>query len=266
MSHSDLHRIITAALEGKQKQQHAYRALANNYASLMCSFKVKFHSGKESITSSIFIQNKCEHLEDETENAISLTKMRAAIHKLQPQDLEFPIPEKTTSHIGNDGPKDVMMEDLSGTTFHSCPNNIYHQLLDIIQMILTDQQYQYLIIQLKTFRLNDAQRNGFKFTMNSHTDSFTDNQLIQVQNLLSHDRLNNGQFNIFTRMVNTSQQKLVCCMQVDEWEKHLLHAKSLKNYSCMVKFVVVLVQQELVHLIYHEDVHFTVSSRRGHQI
>ncbi len=53
LSHSDLHRIITAALEGKQKQQHAYRALANNYASLMCSFKMKFHSGKESITSSI---------------------------------------------------------------------------------------------------------------------------------------------------------------------------------------------------------------------
>jgi hypothetical protein len=50
LSHSDLHRIITAALEGKQKQQHAYRALANNYAYLMCSFKMKFHSGKESIT------------------------------------------------------------------------------------------------------------------------------------------------------------------------------------------------------------------------
>ncbi len=101
LRHSDLHRIITAALEGKQKQQHAYRVLANNYESLMSSFKMKFHSEKESITSSIFIQNGCEHLEDDTENAISLSKMRAAIHKLQPQDLEFPIPEKTTSHIGN---------------------------------------------------------------------------------------------------------------------------------------------------------------------
>jgi hypothetical protein len=129
----------------KQKQQHAYHAFANNDASLMSSFKMKFHSGKESITSSIFIQNERKHLEDDTENAISLTKMRAAIHKLQPQDLEFPIPEKTTSHIGNDGPKEVMMKDPSGTTFHSCLNNIYHQLLDIIQMILTDQQYQYPI-------------------------------------------------------------------------------------------------------------------------
>ncbi len=107
---------------------------------------MKFHSGQESITSSIFIQNEREHLEDDTENAISLTKMRAAIHKLQPQDLEFLIPDLTTSHIGNDGPKEVMMEDPSCTTFHSCPNNIYHQLLDIIQMILTDQQYQYCII------------------------------------------------------------------------------------------------------------------------
>ncbi len=221
LSHSDLHLKITAALEGKQKQQHAYHALANNYASLMCSFKMKFHSGRESITSSIFIQNKHEHLEHDTENAISLTNMRAAIHKLQPQDLEFPIPEKTTSHIGNDGPKEVMMEDPYGTTFHSCPNNIYHQLLDIIQMILTDQQYQYLIIQLKTYRLNDAQWNELKSTMNSHTDSFTDNQWIQVQNLLSHNRLNDGQFNIFTDMVDTSRQKLVLLHAGGGTGKHL---------------------------------------------
>ena len=187
LSHSDLHRIITAALEGKQKQQHAYRALANNYVSLMSSFKMKVHSEKESITSSIFIQNECEQREDDTENAISLSKMRAAIHKLQPQNLEFPIPEKTTTHIGNDGPKEIMREDPSGSTLHPCPNNIYQQLLDIIQMIFTDQQYQYLITQLKTYRLNDAQWNGFKFIMNSHTNSFTDNQWIQVQNLLSHD-------------------------------------------------------------------------------
>jgi hypothetical protein len=204
-----LHRIITAALEGKQKQQHAYHALANNYASLMSSFKMKFHSEKESITSSIFIQNECEHLEDDIKNAISLSKMRAAIHELQPQDLEFPIPEKTTTHIGNDGPKEIMTDNSSGTTFHPCPNNIYLQLLDIIQMIFTDQHYQYLIIQLKKYHLNDTQWNGFKSTMNSHTDSFTDNQWIQVQNLLSHDQLNDGQFNIFTDMIDTSRQKLV---------------------------------------------------------
>ena len=135
--------------------------------------------------------------------------MRAAIHKLQPQDLEFPIPEKTTSHIGNDGPKEVMTEVPSGTTFHLCPNNIYHQLLDIIQMNLTDQQYQYLIIQLKRYHLNDAQWTEFKSILNSNTNSFTDNQWSQVQNLLCHNRLNDGQINIFTDMINTSQQKLV---------------------------------------------------------
>jgi hypothetical protein len=140
LNHSDLHCIITAALEGKQKQQHAYRALANNYASLMSSSKMKFHSEKESITSSIFIQNGCEHLEDDTV-AISLSKMRAAIHKLQPQDLEFPISEKTTTHIGNDGPKKIMTEDPPGSTRHPCPNYIYQQLLIIVQMIFTDQQY-----------------------------------------------------------------------------------------------------------------------------
>ncbi len=86
-----------------------------------------------------------------------------------------------------------MTEDPSGSNLHPCPNNIYQQLLDIIQMVFTDQQYQDLIIQLKTCRLNDAQWNGFKSTINSHTNSFTDSQWIQVQDLLSHDRLNDGQ-------------------------------------------------------------------------
>ena len=102
------------------------------------------------------------HLEQDKENTVSLTEMRMAFHKLQPQDLEFPIPEKTTSsNIGNDGPKEDMIEDRSGTTFHSCPNNIYHQLFEKIQTSLTDQKYQYLIIQLKTYRLNDIQWTEF---------------------------------------------------------------------------------------------------------
>jgi hypothetical protein len=57
--------------------------------------------------------------------------------------------------------------------------------------------------------LNDAQWNGFKSTMNSYINSFTDNQWIQVEHILSHDRLNGGQFNIFTNMIDTSRQKLV---------------------------------------------------------
>jgi len=124
--------------------------------------------------------------------------------------LEFPIPEKTTSsHIGNDGPKEDMIEDCSGTTFHSCPNNIYHQIFETIQTSLMDQKYQYLIIQLKTYRLNDIQWTEFKSILNAHINSFTDDQWSQVQYLLSHDRLNDGQFSIFTDMIDTSQQKLV---------------------------------------------------------
>ena len=90
LSYSDLHRIVTAALEGRHNQQHANCALANNYASLMCLFEVKIHAEKESITSSIFMQNKHVHLEEDTENAISLTEMRAANHKLQHQIWNFP--------------------------------------------------------------------------------------------------------------------------------------------------------------------------------
>jgi hypothetical protein len=96
LSYSDLHRIITAALEEGYKQQQAYRALANNYASLMCSFEMTTKSDTKSIASSIFKQNKHVHLENDKENTVSLTEMRTSIHKLQHQDLEFPIPEKTT--------------------------------------------------------------------------------------------------------------------------------------------------------------------------
>ena len=50
------------------------------------------------------------HLEQDKENTVSLTEMRTAIYKLQPQDLEFTTPEKTTSsNIGNDGPKEDMI-------------------------------------------------------------------------------------------------------------------------------------------------------------
>jgi len=45
--------------------------------------------------------------------------------------------------------------------------------------------------------------------MNDHKYSFTDDQWSQVQYLLSHDRLKNSQFSIFTDMIDTSQQKLV---------------------------------------------------------
>jgi len=61
-----------------------------------------------------------------------------------------------------------MIEDRSGTTFHSCPNNIYHQLFETIQTSLTDQKYHYLIIQLKTYFLNDIQWTEFKPKLNAH--------------------------------------------------------------------------------------------------
>ena len=136
LSYSDLHCIITAALERGYKQQQAYRALANNYASLVCSFQMTIKPDTKSIASSIFKQNKHVHLEQDKENTVSLTEMQTAIHKLQPQDLEFPVPEKTTSsNIGNDGPRKDMIEDRSGTTFHSCPNNIYHKLFETIHQV-----------------------------------------------------------------------------------------------------------------------------------
>jgi hypothetical protein len=113
--------------------------------------------------------------------------MRTAIHKFQPEDLDFPIPEKTTSKIGNDGPREDAIEDQSGTTFCSCPNDIYQELLGIIQTTFTDQQYKYLIIQLKRYHLIDAQWTKFKSILNSHRIAFSDDQWSQVSHLLSHN-------------------------------------------------------------------------------
>jgi len=52
----------------------------------MWSFEMTLKPDKKSIASSIFKQNKHVHLEQDKENTVSLTEMRTAIHKLQPQD------------------------------------------------------------------------------------------------------------------------------------------------------------------------------------
>jgi hypothetical protein len=62
---------------------------------------------------------------------------------------------------------------------------------------------------LKTYRLNDIKWTEFESILNAHNFFFTDDQWSQVPYLLSHDRLNDGQFSIFTDMMDTSQQKLV---------------------------------------------------------
>ena len=102
-----------------------------------------------------------------------------------------------------------MIEDHSGTTFCSYTNDIYQELLDIIQIPFTDKQYEYLIIQLQNYCLVDAQLTEFKSKINTHRVAFTDDQWSQVSYLFSHNQLNDGQFSIFTDMLDTSRQKLV---------------------------------------------------------
>ncbi len=83
----DLHCIIMAAVKGHDKQHLAYHASTNNYiSSLMCSSNLKNHNIKGTTSSPISMQHNIMHSANLTENTISLTNLRSAIHKLQPKD------------------------------------------------------------------------------------------------------------------------------------------------------------------------------------
>jgi hypothetical protein len=51
---TDLHQIIAAALEGREKQPTAYNALRNNYTSLMCASYLANHPYENAARSPIF--------------------------------------------------------------------------------------------------------------------------------------------------------------------------------------------------------------------
>ena len=80
--------------------------------------------------------------------------------------------------------REQFIPSVVGTSFCSRPNNIYCQLLEINQTTFTDQQYEYLIIQLKRYHLIDVQWTEFKSILISLTNRFTDDQWNQVLYLL----------------------------------------------------------------------------------
>jgi hypothetical protein len=93
LTSTDLHHIVTAALEEHDKRQTAYNALRNNYTSLMCS----------SYLGNTLMEVQLHHLFSCSKKIMSksnLSKMRSEIHKLQPEDLEYSIIENPITNSG----------------------------------------------------------------------------------------------------------------------------------------------------------------------
>ncbi len=68
--------------------------------------------------------------------------MRAAIHKLQPEDLEQPIVENPTSTIGTNGSIENPLENLAHISIQSCTSQIYQEILTIIHTPFSKEQYE----------------------------------------------------------------------------------------------------------------------------
>ena len=95
---------------------------------------------------------------------------------------------------------------------------------------------------MKLYHFSDEQWNILKATLKDNKDGFTDNQWKMVNNLLSENRLNDEQFEIFVDMLDISTQKLVLLHAGGGTGKLLLHVKSLKSLLEGMKFVVAHVQ------------------------
>ncbi len=75
--------------------------------------------------------------------------------------------------------------------------------------MFTKKQFKYFIDTMKLYHYSDEQWNILKATLKDNKDGFTDDQRKMVNNLLSENRLNDEQFEIFVDMLDTSTQKLV---------------------------------------------------------
>ncbi len=71
------------------------------------------------------------------------------------------------------------------------------------------ERFEYLIHQIRKYHFTDEQWSKLKTKLGCCRLRFTNCQWDQLSHLLLQDQLNNGQFSLFTKMLNTSKQKLV---------------------------------------------------------
>ncbi len=79
---TDLHCIIVAALDGRDKKSLHYHVLKNSYISLMCASYMANHPYEIEARSPIFNQLNIRTAEEIDDHCFSLSKMRLEIHKL----------------------------------------------------------------------------------------------------------------------------------------------------------------------------------------
>ena len=119
---------------------------------------------------------------------------------------------------------------------------------------------------MQLYHFTDEQWNNLKAILIDHRDGFTNDQWKTVFHLLSENRLNDEQFQIFVDMLDTSTQKLVLLHAGGGIGNLLLHVKSLKSWPGKMKFVIVRVQPGLVLCTYHRAKLSIVFSRHGHKV
>ena len=175
----------------------------------MCASYMANHPYEIEARSPIFNQLNIRTTKEIDDHCFSLSKMRSEIHKLKPEDLEETIIDKSTTHPGTNGPNKNQNGDWNKMSTSICNEKTYKILLSIIQTMFTKKQFKYLIDTMKLYHFSDEQWNILKATLKDNKDGFTDDQWKMVNNLLSENRLNDEQFEIFVDMLDISTQKLV---------------------------------------------------------
>jgi hypothetical protein len=110
---------------------------------------------------------------------------------------------------GDQGPDEGLIEDHSDTTLVSCTCDAYQELFEIVHIAISVEQFEYLICQIQNYRLTDEQWSKLKTVLDCCRLRLTNCQSTQLSHLLQQDQLNDGQFSIFIKMLNTPKQKLV---------------------------------------------------------
>jgi hypothetical protein len=159
---TDLHCIIVAALDGREKKPVHYHVLRNNYTSLMCASYMANHPYGIESRPPIFKQQNIHTTDELDDNCFSLSKMRLEIHKLKPEDLDETIIEKPTTHPGTNGPNENQNGDWNKMSILICGEKTYRILLSISQAMFTKKQLKYLIDTMQLYHFTDEQWNNLK--------------------------------------------------------------------------------------------------------
>ncbi len=170
LSSMELYRITTAALEGHQMRQLAYRALMENYNSLMgiSNLRDSVPCGVDPATSPIFSQYSISSDPELKGNSTTLKDMRTAIHKLLPEDLENATEEDVPFVTGDQGPNEEPFASHTGVAHLSFTSDAFQELLTIIQKNFLVAEFEHCIDQIGTYRLTDKQCAIFKTELDCH--------------------------------------------------------------------------------------------------